>query len=301
MRLRHVLLFLAALFATAPGVSAGEGGQQKSFKTPQAVFDAAQQATAKDRWKEAYGCLTPKSGEMLTGVLVVMGSQMENAALAAANKDKKEKNEELEAVMRKMFKALFEPIHKVYAKHGLTEKVLKELGLSGSELFVAFEKGRPEDREKLKAAFAKAAKRVKDKPGFVEDWMKAMLKLARTFGKGDDKGPIDLFGKDARLEDLKVAGDTAQGMIVSTKRGTDKREPIHFKKMSGSWLIELPLDELTGKKGKKAESKEKGACAPARLPDVLGDCSWRAGKEMSASRVEGLRSLAAAPREQFAA
>ena len=71
MRLRHVVLILAALFTTAPAISAGEGRQEKTYKTPQEVFDAAKEAAAKDDWKALFGCLTPKTQDMLTGMLVV--------------------------------------------------------------------------------------------------------------------------------------------------------------------------------------------------------------------------------------
>jgi hypothetical protein len=295
MRLRHVVLILAALLTTAPAISAGEGRQEKTYKSPQEVFDAAKEAAAKDDWKGLLGCTTPKTQDMLTGMLVLLGSQMENLALAAATKGSKDKNEERDAFMRKLLKTMFEPIHKVYARHGLTDKVLKDLG--GSELF-APDKGQP-DPEKLKEAFAKAARLVKDKAGFVDDFMKEMAKLARTFGKGEDKGPIEIFGKNPRLEDLKIEGDTAKGMIVSTKRGREQREPMYFKKGARGWLLEPPIDELTNK-SKKSESKEKGARAPAGARDALGSAAPWAGRMLTACRAEGLHCLAFEPRQRLA-
>jgi hypothetical protein len=290
MRLRHVQLILAALLTTAPTISAGEGRRAKTYKTPHAVFDAAKQAAAKDDWKEVFDCLTPKAQDMFTGLLVLIGSQMENLALAEATKNFKDKNEERDAIMRKMIKAVFEPVIKVYAKHGLTEKILKDLGGSEVIALLAPSEHKP-DVAKLEKAFARGARSVKDQAGFVSEWLHGWKKVMKTIGKADDSTMIELIPKNARLEDVKVEGDTAKGKMVSTKGGLEKREPVHFQKGAHGWRIELPMDTLTGKKSTKTETKENGARAPARTDDGVGRVGAWSERLLTDCRVDRPRSL----------
>ncbi len=292
MRFRHVLLILATLATTAAAVSAGDERRGKAYTTPQEVFDAAKQAVAMDNWKKAFECLTPESRDLLTGTVVLVGAQMEKSALAEMGKAK---DDETKAFVRKIIKAMLEPITKVYTKHGLTEDVLKKL--EGADInLLAPNKGKP-DWKKLKPALVKAAKQVKDQPAFLGEWMQAMKKLLKAFGQGGDAALFDVFPKDARLEDVKIEGDIAKGFIVGKKRGRERREPIEFKKDQRGWLIELPLDQLAGK-GAEEKSKDKGARAPAGVRDVFGSVARPAARALTAWRGERLRGPALAVRQR---
>ena len=78
----------------------------------------------------------------------------------------------------------------------------------------------------------KLAAPIKDKPAFIADMLDALEEMGSEESKGMSLG-------DATLKDVKIDGDTAKGTIV--KKG-DKEEPIHFQKIDGGWLVELPME-----------------------------------------------------------
>jgi hypothetical protein len=247
MRLTHLILLPAALFLTAPA-SAGDAPGGKVYKTPQAVFDALVQANKAGNWKQFCNRLTPESRDMVAGVLVLAGSDIKSSLDAAVAK---EKDEDKRAFLKGMMKEVFKPVTEAYEKHGVTEKHLQK---TGGMMMLAFTGG---DRDKVKKLLSNAAKPVKDRTAFIDDLLSAMKKLEKMFGKAKKGSAFDFFPADAKLEDLKVEGDTAMGTLVGTKKGVEKREPIHFKKYQGGWRVELPMDEPKGKEERGGKSGDK--------------------------------------------
>jgi hypothetical protein len=293
MRPPHGILLAVTLLLTAPALArAGEGGEGKTYKTPQAVFDAAKQAVAKENWKEFCGCLTKDSQTFLTGLLVLIGSQIEDAAMKGMG----DKDEQTKALIKNVIKELLKPVMKVYAKYGVTEDHLNKV--KGK---INFLKGAPQDPLAIMKGLNEAAKPVKNQTAFISDFMAAFQTIQKMFGKGEKQGPVfDFFPHEGRLEDVKVEGDTAKGFVVRMKRGQEKREPMQFRKEGGSWKIDLPLEPGGPKGGPKVEPKKE------KEPGVRGNApasfSWKvepAGEMVTACQSQDRRCATVGPRKRF--
>jgi hypothetical protein len=252
-KLRWILAVALLGTVAAPAAAGDKNGPKggKTYETPQAVFDAAREAAKKEDWKAFCACLTPESRDMLAGLVVFAGGVMKAGINAAAEKEDKDKKE----LILQVVKALLKPVTDAYARHGITEATLDKL--SNPEQFFKDKK----DPTQVKKTLLKAAAPVKDRTAFISDVMGALTKLLQTFGKGEEVSlGGTIFPKDGRLEDLKVEGDGAKAMMIGTKKGQEKREPINFKKDRGRWRIEIPLDlPGAGKaRGGQPERKEPG-------------------------------------------
>lgn len=204
-----MILFACDLQAGAP-----------PYKTPEDVFAAAKKAAEKEDMKTFMSCLTEDSREMMAGGMVFVGALLK--AFAAFGK---EDTKELVAALDAAFK-----------KHGLTEEALAKL------------KGGPpidgKDPEAMRKALKSMAAPIKDRTAFVGDMVKVLKRMDK--GKKEDTG---LLAKDAALKELKIENGKAKGVVVSKQGDQEKRDPIEFRRVGESWLIELPIDQfkLAGK------------------------------------------------------
>jgi hypothetical protein len=189
-----------------------KGGGKKSFDSPQEVFDAAAAAEKQKDHRAAVECLTEDSRDRLAAMLLTVGMLTK----AFGSLDKSEQGKEKVKLLDDVFE-----------KHGLTKEVLEKA------------KKAPPARQ------AEEFKQlIKDPTGFVADMLAVMPRLS---GKKGDQGAGPLKGA-ARLEDLKIDGDTASGVAVTEKDGKKERTPIKFKKEAGGWKIELPAELLRPRK-----------------------------------------------------
>ena len=184
-----------------------------AHRSPEAVFQTAKTATDNQDWEKFCDCLTPESQDNLAGMLV-SGALMVKSMSGMAAMAGPEKAREVEEKMK--------PIMAVLEKHGLDEETLNE---SQAETRRAVGGNRQEAIQKLVSP-------IKDRGKFVGDMIDAMKEI----GQREDATP---FQSDARLEDLKIDGDSATGKIVQTKKGTERKDAIRFQKISGSWKIDL--------------------------------------------------------------
>jgi hypothetical protein len=192
------------------------GGRGTTYRTPQEAFDAAKKAIAREDWKGFCATLTDDSRDVLAGGMVMVPLMIKGFAKLAPE----DKQKELLAKLK--------PLEDVMAKHGLTEEALAKMPKD--------EKPGGKGPEAIKQAFKKLLAPVKDRSAFVADMIAAMKKMDPKQAK---EGPLPA---DAELKDVKIEGDTAKGMIVTKKGGQEKRAPIDFRRIDGSWKIDLPLD-----------------------------------------------------------
>jgi hypothetical protein len=206
--MRSFSVTAGALFsALACLVLSGCGGAA-SYSTPDAAFKGMQTAAEKEDWKAFCETLTDDSRDMMAGSMAFGGMFMSKmGALGAKEEDK----------------AKLKTIDEVLKKHGLTEEHFSKLPKDPM----------PKDKAGQQAAMRKMVEPVKDKAAFVGDMMKSMKSLSK-----DGESNFSMI-KSAKLEELKVEGDTAKGVIVTQIKGQDKREPVEFRKVSGSWRVEL--------------------------------------------------------------
>jgi hypothetical protein len=214
-----------AVVATLLALGGGASGQGNKYATPQAVFDAAQEAAQRKDWKGFYQCLTPESGDRLVGQWILQGLR---GRAGPKTKETEERNR---------------LIDKVFSRHGLTADVTRE---AQSKVFGAFFKKGPRGLDDvLKPLLA----RIKDRGAFLADFVSAM-EMANPRKVEPNAGKSMLRG-------LKVEGDTATATAVTRRGGKDAEEPIAFRKVDGGWRIELP-DLFAKGKGKKAKRPTSG-------------------------------------------
>ncbi len=197
------VLILAAVVLAAAGC--GSGGKHA---TPEAAFDAMKAAAAKSDWKGVAGCMTAESQELLVG-----GMAMAGQFFAMGDKAK---GEEFNALLK---------------KHGIDmEKEMKDISAKGQGA-----KDPDAAKKSMQGSLQAVGAKVKDKPAAIAEIMQWMEK------NSDKKGGNPMNEKLAgTLKDMKTTGDTATGKVVTKgKDGKDMEGPINFKKISGSWLIDL--------------------------------------------------------------
>jgi hypothetical protein len=210
------LLCAPLVFAQAGGGEPAAGGG-KAYKTPQEVFDAFKTSLKKEDWKGFCECLTPDSEKALAGVMAVGIEFVKGFLQAFAEKDESGK-----------LKGAIQSLDAVYKKHRLSKEDFKDVDLK--QLMGA---GGKQDTKAMIKTFAKVGGRIKDRPGFISDLMKALSSMGPAAKEFQFEG-------NPQLQDVKVSGDTATGIIVHTKKGKEQKDPIAFKKIGGSWKIELP-------------------------------------------------------------
>ncbi len=184
-----------------------------AHRSPEAVFQTAKTATENQDWEKFCDCLTPESQDNLAGMLVY-GAMMVRSMSGMAAMAGPDKAREAEEKMK--------PVMAVLERHGLDEQTLKE---SQAETQRAVGGNRQEMIQKLVSP-------IKDRGKFVADMINAM----REMGQQENATP---FQSDARLEDVKIDGDSATGQIVQTKNGVERKDGIRFQKISGRWKIDL--------------------------------------------------------------
>jgi hypothetical protein len=92
------------------------------------------------------------------------------------------------------------------------------------------------------AMMKKLAASIKDKGGFMKEFIELMEKK--------DKNKSADFNKafDGKLGDVKIDGDKATGKLVVTKDGKETKSDIQFRKIKGSWLVEIDMGAMKGGK-----------------------------------------------------
>jgi len=218
-------LALAALALSAPAAQDEKDKdkpKEKVYKTPQEVFDAFTAAEQKRDAKAMVSLMAPVAHREFTAgfgfIFAVTRNQLKE------KKDKKS-DEELKQSA---------PIFAVLDKHGLTEKAMKGVKFS-------------EDAKEVQKHNKAVLDAVKDQKAFLVDLLNA---LNVVDPKKEDKS-VD------KLTELKVAGDKASGVVVTTyedKKKKDKKSPVAFVKVGEGWKI---IPELGGGQEEPAPKKEK--------------------------------------------
>jgi hypothetical protein len=204
-----LLLFLA-------GWSSGGTGQKSENKkdreeigtpalgTPEATLRAARSAAASHDYSALCRLMTPSARELLAAGLVVFGDFVKTVSKGKENSPQAK---------------LAEKIGEVFEKHGLNEKTIPRIRINRNA------SQEDQDREMRKLAGP-----VKDHFAFVADVLKTMHEYG---GKPDAR----LIEENARIEDLKVSGDTATATFVQSRKGKESKSPIVFQKVEGGWKI----------------------------------------------------------------
>jgi len=208
-------LVLAVLAVSAPAQKDKE--KAKVYKTPQEVFDAHVAAEKKGDFKTLASTLAPVAQKEFGAVIAIEFA----AGRAELKASKEEKDKQVYQILK--------PTFDVLDKHGLTEKATKDVKKSKDA----------KEREKSKKVIEGL---VKDHEAFLADMLSALDKLGGN-PKTEDK-----------LTELKVDGDKATGVVVSTYdeklKKKPKKEPVSFVKINDSWRIIPSMKEEDDEKPK---------------------------------------------------
>jgi hypothetical protein len=201
-----------------------EGGDPAQHDSPQAAYVAAKAATGAKDYKAFCDCLTSESRDVMAGGMIRVALFMKEIAARPLGGPEGEQDKQDLAARRKA-------LDDVLAKHGMNEDQLK--AIQAMDLAAPAVEGM--------AALAKLTTPVKDKSAFLVEIMNAMDALESAYlGSPGGMGKNATTGMfEGRLEDIKVEGDRATAQVVLAPDGQEQRLPIGFKKVNGSWLIEL--------------------------------------------------------------
>jgi hypothetical protein len=177
---------------------AARGQADKTYPTPQAVFEAATAAQKKDDFKTLVACFAPEAQKQMAAGLAftALGQQV------AARNDEK---------LRKQFKAILDALD----KHGLTDEVTKKI--------------KP-------PADAKEAEKVqREVQGLIKDPAALAVDLMTAYSKTEpfNRKPPDM--PEPKLTDVKIDGDKARGTVVVKVMGQEAKTPADFVKVGGGW------------------------------------------------------------------
>jgi tricorn protease-like protein len=200
-----------------------KGGEQKTYETPQAVFDAAALAARKKDYQTAIECFTEESRNQLAEILL-------GAGMITRSFGRFDKTEKAQEAMKLL--------DGVFQKHGLTKDVLDRL----------VKMPRDQQSDELK-------KLIKDRSAFVADMMEIMPKISRK--KKGSRSPM-LEGND-KLVDVKIDADTATGVVVMERAGKEDRKPLKFKKERGGWKIDFAYPLRIQKQGPRVPNQKAKA------------------------------------------
>ena len=204
---------LGTCLGQANSVWAGE--KQPVFKSPDDVFRAAQEATAKNDWKALIGFLAPESQNFFAGTMLMMGAVSKNVVEAP---------QDLAPIAE--LKKVREQIDMVFLKHGLSADKLKKMA---AEHELPSLKKAP-----MPGELGKLASKVKDPAGFAGEMM---VVLAPVLGKHSLHKKAD-FLADMHLKGVVIEGEKAQGHMVKTANGKEQFSlPIKFRQIRGSWYM----------------------------------------------------------------
>jgi hypothetical protein len=80
---------------------------------------------------------------------------------------------------------------------------------------------------------------VKDRTAYYADLIAAIQRTPDNLLLQSAAKSLSVHYKDVKLEELKIQGDTATGVVVVQSSGKEVREQINFKKVGAGWKINL--------------------------------------------------------------
>lgn len=181
------------------------------YRSPEAVFTAARQAAEREDWRGFCGCLTPPSRDLLVGSMVHNVSQIA-AARSFASASGLGAGQAVDAKVQ--------PILDVLQRHRLDDETVQRMAKELPWMPNA------SDAERVDQTLAP----IRDRNGFVADMIAAMRQI-------DNSPGVKPFAAQSELTEVKIDGERATGMVVSTADGRESKESIAFQRSGGGWKI----------------------------------------------------------------
>ena len=209
--------------AEVGGESSGADDQSAlpAYASPEEVFQANLKATVEKDWETLIRLWTPKSQENMIGGVAF-------AAAMLGGDDPK--------------------IGELMGKHGIDESLWKGSvpdASKPSDFMQAMQKNMQAMQKKSKTLAAA----VDDKPAFFAELMKLLEERGEELTRKAELPGMDLAKlqeeseqarQNAKLVDVQIDGDTAQGKQATSLRGKEVKAPVEFRKIDGSWFLHQP-------------------------------------------------------------
>jgi len=218
---KRIVCFAACAALVCGVLGCGEGKETVKNDSPLAAFDAARTALKKKDYQQFSRNITPASRDAMAGRIVfvlVMTQYSRDMALALGRAHGGGGDDDIgsKEAKKPLIYEILDKHHVDLTKAQLTKKELLSDQLPNMTAVI-------ED--------------VKNKDEFLADLLAAMEEYSPKFK--DEMEPL----AKATLTDVKEDGDMARGTIITKKDGKEKREPVRFRKINGTWLVELSMDE----------------------------------------------------------
>lgn len=191
------LLAAACLPARARDDDPEPPSRTKSYKTPQAVFDAQVVALQKRDYRTLIDCVAPASHKEMAG-LMAYGFLM----------SRKQGGDEAAKLIK--------PLAEVMDRHGLTDKATRDI--------------KTDDQE---AAVKALSKLIKKPTAFAVDLTAALFKMMEA----QPGAAAKLAEVKYKLEGLEISGDRATASAVASLDGNEFKQRVKFVKVRGGWKL----------------------------------------------------------------
>jgi hypothetical protein len=180
-------------------------------RSPEAVFTAARQAVEREDWRGFCGCLTPPSRDLLVGSMVHNVSQIVAARSFAAASG---------LGAGQTVDAKVQPILDVLQRHRLDDETVQRMAKELPWMPSA------SDAERVDQTLAP----IRDRNGFVADMIEALKQI-------NNRPAVTPIATQSELTEVKIDGERATGMVVSTADGRESKESMAFQRSGGGWKI----------------------------------------------------------------
>jgi hypothetical protein len=170
---------------------------------PQEVFEKRQRAGHARDYKAVYACLTPQGQAEISGEAAFVMVMVRSATALSLPADQASKKTA--------------KLDELLARHGLGQAYLEDFKANFSEVVGDVGLARKEMRA--------VGKKIKDGPRFLAE-------LAEMGGsQGTSLGEFS-------LEQVRVSGDVATGVLVSKQKGQTRRDAVRFVRGRDGWLFD---------------------------------------------------------------
>lgn len=186
---------------------------KKIYDSPEAVYEAANQAQLAGDWGVVFDSYTPESRDRL------VGSISYGAAMLAASGGR-------------------DDVKEVLKKYGIDESMLPEKPSVG-------------DMAQLQAMFKDMEKKQKEFAAKIDDKRGCFVEVITLLGGTDSEGdPVSAqlaAGRkaqaDAKLSEVEMLGNKAKGHQELVMNGKTIQLPVEFRRIDGSWYLHQPAPQ----------------------------------------------------------
>lgn len=212
--------------ASDQGETRSPDGAPSGFATPEEAFAACQKANQAKDWATVLAAHAPESQERLVGGLASQATMFMSFAGPDA---------ELTGLLK---------------KHGLDESLIKRQPFDMKSVMGSG--GLAEMAEKMEQHQQKLAAAIKDHSAFFvevtevletkgDEWAKSMPGMSSSIRSAErNRAEAEKAQAEAKLVDVQISGDTAQGKQQIRWRNRTFDQPVHFRKVDGRWYLHQP-------------------------------------------------------------